>query len=154
MSLVKGDDLVLNPIPSFPDCTTIDIIENFSKLYAPKQIFIKLKKTDDKNLGVNLYILDRQSASRRSLKSQFLAYSGPPLANTRLKNVKKEVYILKITQTKDTDEDQSTGCQNYPNEKYESYSDCDAEFVHEQMLGEGVMPFWATDDMDEVTVFR
>ena len=68
--------------------------------------------------------------------------------------VNKERHILKITQTKDAAEDTSNGCQDYPNEKYQTFSDCDTEFVHGQMSVEGVMPFWATDNLDEVTTIR
>ena len=59
-----------------------------------------------------------------------------------------------MTQTIDATEDESHGCQSYPNEQYQTFSDCDMEFVHEQMSLEGVMPFWATDNLDEVTAIR
>ena len=67
---------------------------------------------------------------------------------------KQERHILKITQTQDAAEDESNGCQDYPNDKYQTFSDCDTEFVHQEMLGEGVMPFWATDNLEEVTKIR
>ena len=153
VTIVKGVDLDLSPIPSFPNCKTIDIQRHFPNLYAPKQIFIKFKNIS-KNLGVELYMLDINLASRRSLKSQLLAYSGPILVNSKLARIKEEKYILKITQTKEAEENKNTGCQDYPNEEYQTFSDCDAEFVHEQMLGEGVMPFWATNNLDEITAFR
>ena len=150
--VLNGSDLVLSPVPSFPNCKTIDIHKHFPKMIAPKQIFIKLNKI--KNLGVDLYILDKHFASKRLLKSEFLAYSGPTLSHNNLKRPAKKRYTLKMTQIKDAAEDDSNGCQDYPNEKYQTFSDCDAEFVYEQMLGEGVMPFWATDNLDEVTSIR
>ena len=76
---VKGVDLDLGPVPSYPNCKKIDIQKHFPNLYAPTQIFINLEKI--KNLGVDLYILDRHVASRRSFKSELLAYSGPTLSN-------------------------------------------------------------------------
>ena len=150
--IANGVDLVLSPVPSFPNCKTIDIQKLFQKWYMPKQIFISLNKI--KNFGVDLYIIDRNVASRRSLKSEILAYSGPTLTHNNLKRTAKKKLMLKMAQIKDAAEDESNGCQDYPNEKYPTFSDCDAEFVHEQMLGEGVMPFWATDDLDEVTAIR
>ena len=119
---------------------------------TPKQIFISLNQI--KNLGVELSILDKNIASRRSLKSDLLVYSGPTPAHSNLNHAAVKSYILKIIQTKNAAEDESNDCQDYPNEKYQTFSDCDAEFVHDQMLGEGVMPFWATDNLDEVTSIR
>ena len=148
--VVNGSDLNFSRVPSFPNCKTIDILELIPKCDAPTQIFVQLKGI--KNLGVDLYMLDRHVASKRSLKSELLAYDGPTLTNPKLISVAKlEKHILKITQTKDLAEDESNGCQDYPNEKYQTFSDCDMQFVHEQMLDEGVMPFWATDNLDEVT---
>ena len=68
---VKGVDLDLGPVPSYPNCKKIDIQKHFPNFYAPTQIFINLEKI--KNLGVDLYILDRHVASRRSFKSELLA---------------------------------------------------------------------------------
>ena len=151
--MVKINDLALSPVPIFPNCKTIDIQDHFQNFSTPTQIYISLKKID--NLGVDLYILDRNIASRRRLKSELLAYTGPTLTNPHLmEKVKNEEHILKMTQTKDAAEDKSNGCQDYPNEKYQTFGDCEAEFVHGQMLGEGVMPFWATDNLDEVTSIR
>ena len=142
----------MSPVPTFPNCKTLDIQNYFPNFSTPIQIFIYIKKID--NLGVDLYVIDRHVSSRRSLKSELLAYTGPDVANSNLEKVRKKRYILKMTQTKDAAEDESIGCQDYPNEKYQTFSDCDMEFVHGQMLGEGVMPFWATDNLDEVTSIR
>ena len=57
--------------------------------------------------------------------------------------------ILKITQTKDAEEDESNGCKDYPNQRFKTFGECDGHFVHEQMRGEGLMPFWATDNLEE-----
>ena len=58
---------------------------------------------------------------------------------------------MKITQTKDAEEDESNGCKDYPNQRFKTFGECDGHFVHEQMRGEGLMPFWATDNLEEVT---
>ena len=152
---INGSDLELSPIPIFPNCKTIDIQDYFQNFSAPTQIFLSLKRIE--NLGVDLYILDRNVASRRPFKSELLAYTGPTLTNPHLMQiVKDEKHILRITQTKDAAEDESNGCQDYPNGNYQTYSDCDADFVHKQILVEveGVMPFWATDNLNKVTAFR
>lgn len=39
---------------------------------------------------------------------------------------------------------------NYPNEEYESYADCDDEFVR-RSLPPGLQPFWTVDNISEAT---
>ena len=105
-----------------------------------------------KNMGINVFLLDKNFASKRSRKSELLAYTGPTLTNPNMEGVSKtERYILKITQSKDVAEDESNGCVDYPNKKFKTFGECDGHFVHEQMIGEGIMPFWATDNLEEVT---
>ena len=149
---LNGSALVLNTVPSYPNCKTLDIFDYFSKALVPTQVFIDLKRAD--NLGVDLYLLDKKFASKRSVKSELSAYIGPRLTNPDLITSKEERLILKITQTKDAAEDESNGCQDYPIETFQTFKDCDAHFVNKQMRIEGVMPFWATDNIEEVTVLR
>ena len=149
---IYGMDLVLSPVPNYPNCKIFDLHEHFSKndIPSPRQVFFRLKKVA--NLGINIYLLDKNFATKRSLKSELLAYSGPTLTNPDLGNITKtERIILKITQTKDAEEDESNGCKDYPNQRFKTFSECDGHFVHEQMRGEGLMPFWATDNLEEVT---
>ena len=103
---------------------------------------------------MDLYLLDKNFASQRSVKSELSAYIGPRLTNPDLITTKQERLILRITQTKDAAEDESNGCQNYPMEKFQTFKECDAHFVNKQMREEGLMPFWATDNLEEVTVLR
>ena len=148
--VIRGSDLDLSFVPQYPNCITIDLHEHFSKRDVPKQVFIRLKKF--KNMGIDIYLLDKNFASKRSRKSQLLAYTGPILTNPDLEHFsKRERYIFKITQTKDDEEDESNRCRDYPNEKFKTFSECDGQFVHEQMIVEGIMPFWATDNLEEVT---
>ena len=151
-NIFYGSDIVFKSVPSYPNCKTIDIFDFFPKTLVPTQVFVDLKRTQ--NLGVDLYLLDKNFASKRSVKSELSAYTGPTLTNPDMNISKKERLILKITQTKDAAEDQSKGCLDYPIEKFETFKECDAHFVHEQMRGEGVMPFWATENLDEVTALR
>ena len=150
--MIKGIDLELSFVPQYPNCITIDLYEHFSKRDVPRQVLIRLKKV--KNMGIDLYLLDKNFATKRSIKSQLLAYTGPILTNPNLEKISKiERFILKITQTKDAEEDDSNGCVDYPNQRFKTFGECDGHFVHEKMKGEGIMPFWATDDLEEVTKF-
>ena len=149
---LNGSDLVLSNVPSYPNCKTVDIFDYFSKSLVPTQVFFVLKRTE--NLGVDLYLLDKNLESKRSVKSELSAYIGPRLTNPDLITSKWERLILRITQTKDAPEDESNGCLDYPIEKFQTFKECDANFVNKEMREEGVMPFWATDNLEEVTAFR
>ena len=149
--IINGTDLELSSVLQFPNCITIDLQKHFSKSdVLPRKVFIKLKPV--KNMGIDVYLLDKNLASKRSIQSQILAYTGPIPTNPNLESISKtERFILKITQTKDAEEDKSNGCGEYPNKKFETFGECDGHFVHKQMIGEGIMPFWATDNIEEVT---
>ena len=58
-------------------------------------------------------------------------------------------YVLAFEQWHYTPEVRS--CVDYPNEKYQSYEECDQEFVKQRTKDIGVIPFWATDNFEDVT---
>ena len=47
-------------------------------------------------------------------------------------------------------EDPANPCVNYPTEEYESYADCDDQFVR-NFLPPGLKPFWNVDNISEAT---
>ena len=50
--------------------------------------------------------------------------------------------------------DPSKSCRNYPNQRFESYNHFDKDFTLNTLAkhyGPGFVPFWATDDLDNVT---
>ena len=47
-------------------------------------------------------------------------------------------------------EDPANPCLNYPTEQYESFADCDEQFVR-RSLPPGLKPFWAVDNISEAT---
>ena len=131
---------------------TFDLYEYFPKTVVPTQVLFYLKRTD--NFAINIYLLDKNDASKRSLKSQLLAYDGPTVTSRNMMVSKKERFILKFNQIKHSEADKSNGCQEYPNKRFETFGDCDKQYVYKQMKDEGVMPFWATDNIKEVTSLR
>ena len=59
-----------------------------------------------------------------------------------------------MTQYKFSDKDrrdQAKRCRNYPTEEHGSYAECDRAFVRQQCQKFGVLPFWATGNLSEVT---
>ena len=49
--------------------------------------------------------------------------------------------------------DPNKECVNYPHKGFDHYSDCDEKYVYEQINKDfdGLMPFWATNNISEVT---
>ena len=55
-----------------------------------------------------------------------------------------------ISQEEYSPEDPANPCVNYPTEEYESYADCDDQFVR-TFLPPGLKPFWTVDNISEAT---
>ena len=78
---------------------------------------------------MKLYVDDNIRALRkRILKSNILSYSGPPLQIKNLFDAEVLKVMISLEQFIDSEEDASK--QNYPNENYETYKDCDEEYVY------------------------
>ena len=62
------------------------------------------------------------------------------------------MYALTISQTIDLETDKGKNCKNYPNKNFSSFSECDVNFVYnEVVLKFNIMPFWAAKNIDEIT---
>ena len=55
-----------------------------------------------------------------------------------------------ISQEEYSPEDPANPCVNYPTEEYESYADCDDQFVRKSPPP-GLKPFWTVDNISEAT---
>ena len=124
------------------------------KTVVPIQIFISVSKHD--NLGISIYLEDKNKALKRPLKVSMLDYAGPDISNPDLSKPKLERVILRIFQSIDSELDMDKNCVNYPNETYSSYIECDEKYVYNQFATKykQVLPFWATKDLKEVTSLR
>ena len=71
-----------------------------------------------------------------------------------LANTIRKSYVQIISTSKDSDLDQNIKCKNYPYKNYKTYKDCDDEFIFQEVLKIGLVPFWATDDYRTVTKIR
>ena len=76
--------------------------------------------------------------------------------STDLTNPFKVKLILKISQTIDSDQDNDNNCENYPYKKYSSYRECDEDFLYKTFAKDysNLMPFWVTDNFNDVTRLR
>ena len=149
---VNGTDIKWSLTPKFPACQTFEFKDYFPK-QKPLQIFLYFNPIE--NLAVDLYLEDKNFVLSRTLKSTLLAYSGPKITLISLNEFMRIRMMVNVIQTIDPELDTKKNCTNYPNENFKSYRDCDRQFVYDKMKNTfGLMPFWATDDLNEVTNMR
>ena len=99
--------------------------------------------------------LDRSLFTDRNLKDTKLYYSG---YNIELeKGVpfgSSDDYVLELQQNIFVRDDLSKNCVDYPTKRYESYNDCDKDFVLTTLAehyGQDFLPIWATFHLENVT---
>ena len=153
---VKGSDMNWNLVPSYPFCQSVDLKDYFDlKKTTPNQIIFYFEKI--KSFGIFLYIIARDRALRRRLlKPNMLSYNGPELRLNNLHDDRKVVKVaLRLSQFIYSDKDENNECVNYPQENYQSYRACDEDYIYRRMKNHyGIMPFWATGNLSEVTKAR
>ena len=142
-------------VPDFILCRTIDLSLYFDLgTLVPEQIILSLNKIE--NYGVSIYIIDKNKYMKRPLKVAMLDYFGPDITVEDLNYPKVQLIILSISQFIDSEFDMDKNCVNYPHGHFNSYAECDAKFVYNQFTSKykPLLPFWATDDINEVTSLR
>ena len=148
---VNGTDISWSQAPKYPACQTFELKDYFPN-QKPLQIFFVFDQTE--NLAVDLHLEDKNFVLHRTLKSALLAYSGPKITLNLNENTYTQV-MLNVIQTIDSELDMKQNCTNYPNANFKSYKDCDRQFFYDKMKNKfGIIPFWVTDDLNEVTNMR
>ena len=61
-------------------------------------------------------------------------------------------YGIEISENVYVEEDPSKDCRDYPNEEYESFADCDNQYVRNVCKKHDINPVWLTNDFANVTV--
>ena len=80
-----------------------------------------------------------------------LAYDGPQIIVSMNKSSSIEI-SLKMSQFIYLETDTERNCRTYPNSDYDSYRDCDEHFIRQELLRDfGLTPFWASDNLSEIT---
>ena len=62
-------------------------------------------------------------------------------------------YAVNFHQDLSVEQDRNIGCRNYPNKDYETYQECDKQFIKKTLKATGwnnLTPILSTDIMDEV----
>ena len=152
-AVVIGRDIQWTSVQHFSHCTSLDPALYFRDL-PEKDLLIAIKKTE--HIGVTIFIEDKEEAVGRAIKSNLQVYSGAKITLTNANMTWDKKFIISFTQHKFSDRDtreQAKRCTNYPTEKFNSFADCDGDFLRSkcQTIGAGIVPFWATGNLSEVT---
>ena len=149
---VSGKTLNWSLVPLFPNCQTIDLLDYF-ETRDPFNLVFYFNKFPD--LGISLFIQERNRVVRRILQSNLLAYSGPQIKINDL-GIGQEVRVfMKFSQEIDSEKDKKAKCNLYPNQDYKSYNECDQKFVYTEVNEVmNITPFWSTKDLKSVTKHR
>ena len=146
------DKVTLDKINWVYECHTLNL-SNVADLNSMESIGVNFKHADDINLGnnisVELRVRGKTLKSQRDIQEHRLYASGDDLKLTKLNQFAS--YIMKIKKNVFVEEDKTKNCRNYPNLDFESYEDCDFQYMRSKVKEMNLMPPWLTDDLDNVT---
>ena len=146
---ISGSNINWNLITQYPNCQILDFLDYFDFHFTPKRLEIYIG--DNLNVEILMYVEDRRKVVNRTLESNMLAYVGPTLKIEDSDKGQEVRAIMSLSQQINIKEDKNSKCTNYPNEIYQSYKDCDQQYVSGHMRALNISPFWATNDLNEVT---
>ena len=149
---ISGKAIKWSLVPLFPNCQSIDLLDYF-EINSPFLVLFFFHEFQD--MGISLYIQERNRAVKRTLQSNLMAYSGPQVKINDM-SVGQEIRVMiKISQEIDSEKDVRAKCKIYPNKIYKNFNECDEDFVfHEVNKILNITPFWSTKDLKSVTKNR
>ena len=128
---------------------------NLNQYFDMSQIVptsIRIEFAQQENRTVSVKMQDFKKATLRALNSNHFDYIGPPIQISDLVSPSIWTYALKISNFVDLEKDPGKKCINYPTKEFESYQDCDKDFVHREIQRTyDIMPYWASKSDAEVT---
>ena len=140
----------------YPFCKILDLEELFQiNNTSIKKIFISFAVDKNRNYGVSILLEENNRKSTRTLMSSKFAYNGPVIENQEMKNPRRISYSFQLFQTIFNEKNKNYLCHNYPTEKFKDFGECDQKFVSKEVRKKfNVTPFWATEDLAEVTKLK
>ena len=151
---LKIEDVLKKDLINYPDnCQTLDLTHN-SQIgqEGVKQITLKLFPFPE-NFSVFIKLLGKSSTCSRNLAELAFSQSGEQIEHGR--NWEKH-FVVKVIGNKFPEEDPGNDCQNYPNEDFQSYKECDNDFLRKEVdkISLGLWPIWLSQDLSMVTLQR
>ena len=154
---ISGTKIQWQTRPIYPFCLPIDLLEHFGPQLKPWQIifYFNANKTVE-GTSMMLYVIERNTALRRRLlKSNMLSYNGPDMKLLDLYHDSKLLKVgFRLSQSIFIEnDDEQISCVNYPTKKYPIYRECDEDFMTKEIDNlYGIKPFWAAENMSDVTL--
>ena len=133
----------------FGRCQYINFEEYFNfNLHKPLQMFVRTTKIKRETF---LHIEPKNLKTVRLIKKTRLGYSGNIIEN-KIPQAPREIkVIIKISQIVNTEEDGE--CRNYPFGKYQTFGDCDLEFLQNITKNHyNITPFWVVESFENVSI--
>ena len=173
--LTQENDVVIISIhslqikrPNYPfNCFTLDISQN-QEIKMKGINFIRFYfKHVERGTSVSIEVEDKRLSCSRLINQNKAYFSGSLIKQDLCNKIHQNKDWLKITHsgrrkssefliTKKenifVEEDTSKNCINYPNDKYESYNDCDEDFLRSALIPE-LVPIWLTNNTKNVTTY-
>lgn len=151
-SWIMGDTINWTVIPSeYPACQAFDLKNHINLVNNTPEIvifsFMKIK-----NFGISLKIVDQRKGLNRVLRSHSADFDGSTMEMEDLSETMIKRYFITFSITKHLETDTGISCQKYPSQYFSSYQECDEKYVYNEMRNKySIMPFWATNQLSEVT---
>ena len=152
---VKSEDINWSKIPQFSACQILNVMEYFTKYKDENVLQIILHFNQLKNVGVAIFLEDKIKALSRTLKTNMLAYDGPPIhfSNLFIPHMKRGIFSFH--QFIHPEKEKKVRCKNYPFEGFSSFGDCDKKYLYDKFLNVyKIMPFWIAKDSSHTTNIR
>ena len=123
-------------------------------------VWMEFNVIDNLNYTATIVLQDRMFSTDRSLKRSKFYYHGPRVSVDvhvgKSGGIVKK-FMVALNQRVYLEEDASKNCRDYPNDKFESYNDCDKAFTSKFLFnhfGHKFVPIWSATDLKEVTVLH
>ena len=150
--LLQIEDVLKKDLINYPDnCQTLDLTQNSQiEQEGVKKITFKLFPFPA-NSSVFIKLLGKSSTCSRNLAELAFSQSGEQIELGR--NWEKH-FVVKILGNKFPEEDPGNDCRNYPNEDFQSYKECDNDFLRKEVdkISPGLRPIWLSQDLSLVTL--
>ena len=148
-SRIIRNTLNLSSSADFSTCKTLDL-DALNVTEMPIEIRLFFNKTE--NVSIRIIVEEKNKVlKKRFLEKNLLSYIGPQIINDDLSKGKIMNYLFSISQEIYSESDKDKNCKIYPAKQYSSFRHCDEKTLHEQFMKANLMPFWAAENMSEIT---
>ena len=97
---------------------------------------------------IDLNVIGQEMNTNRDITEHFFYSTGDSM---KARSGMETKFVMEISENIYNEQDKSKNCQNYPNENFASYFDCEEHFVQEICKSYGVAPIWLFGDLKNVT---